>query len=91
MDQEVKYTRILSTPELIKVLGCASSTVRSAIRHGNLRVLSSFQGSLFFTTDDIFEWLDHRKHGTSACVLDTITKEDFLERCKNIGVEICEF
>lgn len=91
MKQEIKYTKLLTTKDLLEVLECSPQTIQSAIARGKLKVYSKIQGLNLYTMDDVFDWVSSRRRGGTPTFMDNLTKEEFIKRCSDLGIDYSEF
>lgn len=91
MKQEVKYTKMLTTKDLLEILQCSPQTITSAIARGKLKIYSKIQGLNLYTADDVYNWISSRKRGATPTFMDNLTKEEFYKRCENLGLDYSEF
>lgn len=82
------YERLFTSDELVEVLGCSESTIEAAVRRKLLKVRSRFMGRRVFAAEDIFNWINTRRRGGTRTPIDDMTKEEFIKRCKECGIDI---
>lgn len=91
MKEQVVYKKLLTSKDVMSILKCSPSMLESAVLKGKLKVYSKCQGLRLFEVNDVLTWVLTRKHGPTKTFMDTMTKEEFISRCHDHGIEICEF